>query len=119
MRNYRMKTIVLWMLSVLLAFSLTGCVRAPDVKLPIADIMVTNGHLVVQNEAGFVWFDAKLTIDDKYTYTADMVPAGKSSMPLSDFVDDQGRPYKRGKLSIRHLQIDITDTLGKKRHFDW
>ncbi|WP_271753210.1 hypothetical protein [Cohnella sp. JJ-181] len=85
----------------------------------MADIAVTNTHLIVQNETGFVWFGAKLTIDDKYTYEAPIMPNGKSSMPLAGFVDDQGHGYKRDRWSIRHLTIDVTDTLGGKKHFSW
>lgn len=107
------------LLIVFLAFLMTGCVPAPKSSIPIADFSVTNGHLIVQNETGFVWFDAKITIDDKYTYEAHVMPAGKSSMPLADFVDDQGQGYKPGRLSIRNMTIDITDTLGGKRHFRW
>ncbi|CAM4426013.1 hypothetical protein FHS16_003715 [Paenibacillus endophyticus] len=106
-------------LLILLTITMAGCVPAPNTMIPIADIAVTGGHLIVQNETGFVWFDAKITIDDQYTYIADLMPAGKSSVPLSEFVDDQGKAYNRGRLSIRDLKIDITDTLGGKRHFDW
>ena len=66
-----------------------------------------------------LWYHAKLTIDDKYTYEAAMMTSGKSSVPLAKFVDDQGHAYKRDRLSIRHLTIDITDTLGAKRHLSW
>ncbi|MBO7744494.1 hypothetical protein I8J29_09825 [Paenibacillus sp. MWE-103] len=106
-------------LIVFLAIVLAGCVPAPKSSIPIADISVTNNHLIVQNETGFVWFNAKLTIDDKYTYEAAMMTAGKSSVPLAKFVDDQGHAYERGRWSIRNLTIDITDTLGRKKHFSW
>ena len=95
------------------------CVPAPKSSIPIADISLTNNHVIVQNETGFIWYHAKLTIDDKYTYEAAMMTSGKSSVPLAKFVDDQGHAYKRDRLSIRHLTIDITDTLGAKRHLSW
>ncbi|SFE60046.1 hypothetical protein SAMN05216378_3682 [Paenibacillus catalpae] len=104
---------------VFLVLLMTGCVPAPKSSIPIADISLTNNHLIVQNETGFVWFDAKITIDGKYTYEAPMMTSGKSSVPLAKFIDDQGRSYKRGRWSIRHLRIDITDTLGGKKHFSW
>ncbi|NBD23039.1 hypothetical protein [Paenibacillus glycinis] len=107
------------LLVVVLVLLMTGCVPAPKSSIPIADIALTNNHVIVQNETGFIWYHAKLTIDDKYTYEAPMMTAGKSSVPLAKFVDDQGHGYKRDRLSIRHLTIDITDTLGTKRHLSW
>ncbi|MFC4809635.1 hypothetical protein [Paenibacillus sp. GCM10023250] len=102
-----------------LAFLLSGCVPAPKSTIPIADIAVTNNHLILINETGYIWYDAKLTIDGKYTYKASMITAGKSGIPLAKFVDDQGHAYKRDRLSIRNLKIDITDTLGREKHFTW
>ncbi|MCK9860300.1 hypothetical protein [Paenibacillus sp. ATY16] len=107
------------MVIVLLVLMLTGCVQAPKSSIPIADITFTNNHLIVQNETGFVWFNAKITIDHKFTYVAPMMTAGKSSVPLANFLDDQGHSYKRGRWSIRNLTIDVTDTLGAKRHLSW
>jgi hypothetical protein len=98
---------------------MTGCVSAPKSSIPLADISLTNNHLIVQNETGFVWHDAKITIDHKYTYVAAMMTSGKSSVPLAKFIDDQGNSYKRGRWSMRNLTIDVTDTLGVKRHLSW
>ena len=101
------------------AFMMTGCVPSPKSTMPIAEISVTNGHLIVQNHTGHVWFNAKITIDDKYTYVAEVMPAVRSSVPLAEFVDDRGQHYERGRLSIRNVSIDVTDTLGDKQHYHW
>lgn len=108
-----------FLLLVCLASMMTGCVPAPTSPVPIAEIGVTNGHLLVQNHTGHVWFNAKITIDDKYTYKVDVLPAVKSSLPLADFVDDQGHGYKPGLLSVRNVTIDVSDTTGGIRHFRW
>ncbi|MBM7566979.1 hypothetical protein [Paenibacillus sacheonensis] len=108
-----------FLLLVCLASMMTGCVPAPTSQIPIAEIAVTKGHLLVQNHTGHVWFNARITIDDKYTYKADVLPAVKSSLPLSDFVDDRGHGYEPGRLSVRKVTIDVADTMGNIRHFHW
>ncbi|QHW31934.1 hypothetical protein GZH47_14650 [Paenibacillus rhizovicinus] len=119
LRKPTRRHVISCLLVVVLVLLMTGCVPAPKSSIPIADIALTNNHVIVQNETGFIWYNAKLTIDGKYTYVAAMMTSGKSSVPLAKFVDDQGHAYKRDRLSIRHLTIDITDTLGAKRHLSW
>lgn len=118
-RKSTKSNVALCLAIVSLVLLMTGCVSAPKSSIPIADIGLTNNHLVIQNETGFVWYDAKITINHKYTYVAAMMTSGKSSVPLAKFIDDQGNSYKRGRWSMRNLTIDVTDTLGVKRHLSW
>ena len=91
----------------------------PNVSIPIADIAVTKNSLIVQNRSGAVRYDVQITIDDKYTYVADVLPLGKSSLPLDEFVDDQGYFYKRRLLNIRNVSIYMPDTVDGKGYYRW
>jgi hypothetical protein len=108
------------LLFVCLAVFTAGCgVPVPTGTIPIADIAVTKNSLIVQNRSGAVRYDVQITIDDKYTYVADVLPLGKSSLLLDEFVDDQGHFYKRRLLNIRNVSIYMPGTVDGKGYYRW
>ena len=120
MRKPAGRNVASFLLIVCLAFFTTGCgILVPSGPIPIADIAVTKNNLIVQNRSGAVRYDVQITIDDKYTYVADVLPLGKSSLPLDEFVDDQGHLYKRGLLNIRNVSIYMPDTVDGKGYYRW
>lgn len=109
-----------FLLLVCLAVFTTGCVPSVSYSsLPIADIAVTNSYLIVHNRSGDARYDVKITIDEKYTYEADVLSLGKSSLPLDEFVDDRGHRFKPGLLNIRNVTIYLPDTVDGKGFYRW
>ncbi len=114
------RNVTSFLLIVCLAVFTTGCgVPVPSVSIPIADIAVTKNDLIVQNRSGSVRYDVQITIDDKYTYVAEVLPLGKSSLQLAEFVDDRGHRYKRGLLNIRNVMINMPDSIVGNRYYRW
>lgn len=119
MRKPAERNVSSFLLIVCLAVFTTGCVAAPSGSIPYADIAVTNNYLIVQNRSGDVRYDVKITIDDKYTYVADVLSLGKSILPLDEFVDDRGHHYKRGLLNVRNVTINMPGTMDDKGYYRW
>ncbi|WP_373231590.1 hypothetical protein [Cohnella sp.] len=107
---------------VLLTGWMVGCSRTGQTgSIPlIADIAVTSNHLIVVNGDSFVWNQVKITIDDKYSYEAYVLPRGKSSLPLTEFVDEKANRFKPHFLKIRKVKIHVPDARdGIEGHYRW
>lgn len=114
------RNVASFLLFVCLAVFTAGCgVPVPTGTIPIADIAVTKNSLIVQNRSGAVRYDVQITIDNKYTYVADVLPLGKSSLPLDEFVDDRGHRYKRGLLKLRNVTINMPGIVNDKGYYRW
>ncbi|WP_162255085.1 hypothetical protein [Paenibacillus sp. Soil522] len=119
MRKPAGRNVSSFLLIVCLAVFTTGCIAAPSGSIPYADIAVTNNYLIVNNRSGDARYDVQITIDDKYTYEADVLSLGKSSLPLDEFVDDRDHRYKRGLLNIRNVTIYMPDTVDGEVYYRW
>lgn len=120
MRKPAGRNVASFLLIVCLAVFTTGCgVPVPSGTIPFTDIAFTKNDLIVQNRSGDVRYDVKITIDDKYTYVADVLPLGKSSHPLTEFVDDQGNRYRPGLLNVRNVIVYIPDNNEGKEYYRW
>ncbi|RED55304.1 hypothetical protein [Cohnella lupini] len=116
--NLRKYTLSL-LLIVCLAVFTTGCIPVPSGTVPFTDIGVTKTNLIVQNRSGDVRYDVKITVDDKYNYVVDVLSLGRSSFPLSEFVDDQGNRYAPGFLKVRNVTVYIADENEGTEYYRW
>lgn len=120
MRKPAGRNVSSFLLIVCLAVFTTGCgIPLPSGTIPYTDIAVTNNYLIVHNRSGDVRYDVKITIDDKYTYVADVLSLGKSSLLLTEFVDDRGNRYKPGLLNVRNVTVYIADANEGTEYYRW
>lgn len=100
----------------LILLLLSGCSidNEPDQLPLIASITPTNQQLIIQNGSPIVWKNATITIDDRYTYHAELVPRGSESIPYTSFIDEDGQAFHPGLLKIRKVRIHVPHFDGNK-----
>ncbi|MDP5277006.1 hypothetical protein [Chengkuizengella axinellae] len=114
--NMKIKALML----VLCIIILQGCGDTSTQYKLLASIQSTNQHIIVENGDVFVWENAKITINDEYTYETEYVPRGKTSVPYSLFTNAGGEVYQPGLLKVRNVEIIVPKFDGEKDAvFSW
>ncbi len=109
-------TALLLMLAVL-----TGCSNAKDDVYPlVADIQFTDRHILISNGDAFLWEDVTVVINGGYTLHREVLPRGKSSLPLSEFSNHDGRRPDRIYPRVNQVTVYVGKSLdGRNGYYRW
>ncbi|CAG7642794.1 hypothetical protein ACFQI7_10915 [Paenibacillus allorhizosphaerae] len=71
-------------------------------------------HVMIDNGNDFVWKDASMEINNKFRYVTALLPRGASSIPLSEFRDEDGHPFDPQQGKPHRLTLQVKEGAGGK-----
>jgi hypothetical protein len=94
-----------------------GSERASDL---IVSLGFPGKHLIIDNGNDYVWNHVTIRLNGSYSYTTSLLPRGASSIPLSEFRDEQGHPFVPDSMTPHRVLLDVQEGFqGKPGHFEW
>jgi hypothetical protein len=87
---------------------------------PRDSIVVEEGMVTVENQTRTEWRNVKVTVNDHFSGGVPvLLPGGRMTAPLSQFVTGFGQKFDRGRQSVSKVEVTATEPDGKPVSFSW